>query len=154
MIRSVPLVLVRRRSKLLLGCKSDMNCMFVLSPGQGVFIVSGFMRQVLGTTTGWRVPVGERHKVAVGCASGVKVAGSFLEFLAQVGYLLFKLADPTWLTIVDSRQVRSLICEFAAGDERSCALNSRPEPVQTAGSWKCQMISDGRPPAARAADGR
>lgn len=29
-----------------------------------------------------------------------------------------------------------------------------PGPVQLAGSWKCQMTSDGRPPAARAADGR
>jgi transposase len=27
-------------------------------------------------------------------------------------------------------------------------------PVQLAGSWKCQITSDGRPPAARAADGR
>jgi hypothetical protein len=28
------------------------------------------------------------------------------------------------------------------------------ELIQAAGSWKCQMTSDGRPPAARAADGR
>jgi hypothetical protein len=28
------------------------------------------------------------------------------------------------------------------------------EPVQAAGSWKCQMTSDGKRPAARAADGR
>jgi glycerol uptake facilitator-like aquaporin len=34
------------------------------------------------------------------------------------------------------------------------ALNPGPEPVQLAGSWKCQITSDGRPPAARAADGR
>jgi hypothetical protein len=32
-------------------------------------------------------------EVAVGCASGVKVVSSFFEFLAQVEYLLFKLAD-------------------------------------------------------------
>jgi hypothetical protein len=31
---------------------------------------------------------------------------------------------------------------------------ARPEQVQAAGSWKCQMTSDGRPPAALAADGR
>jgi hypothetical protein len=37
-------------------------------------------------------PVGERHEVAVGCAGGVEVVGSFLEFLAQVEYLLFELA--------------------------------------------------------------
>ena len=38
-------------------------------------------------------PVGERHEVAVGCAGGVEVVGSFLEFLTQVEYLVFKLAD-------------------------------------------------------------
>ncbi len=41
----------------------------------------------------WRVPVGERHEVLVGCAGGVKVVGSFLELLAQVEDLLFELAD-------------------------------------------------------------
>ena len=33
-------------------------------------------------------------------------------------------------------------------------LAVRQERIQPAGSWKCQMTSDGRPPAARAADGR
>src|SRR5258708_20071831 len=38
-------------------------------------------------------PVGECHEVAVGCARGVEVVGSFFEFLAQIEHLLFQLAD-------------------------------------------------------------
>jgi len=33
-------------------------------------------------------------------------------------------------------------------------IDRRREPVQAAGSWKCQMTSDGQWPAACAADGR
>jgi hypothetical protein len=42
--------------------------------------------------TGSPRPVGERHEVAVGCACGVDVVGSLLEFLAQVEHLQFQLA--------------------------------------------------------------
>jgi len=37
-------------------------------------------------------PVGQCHEVAVGCACGAEVVGSFFEFLAQVEHLLFQLA--------------------------------------------------------------
>ncbi len=69
-------------------------------------------------------------------------------------------------------RLTSLICGFTADEGRSCALIPRQRggllsstgarvvdrirqgTVQAAGSWKCQMTSDGRPSAARAAVGR
>jgi NAD(P)-dependent dehydrogenase (short-subunit alcohol dehydrogenase family) len=57
------------------------------SPGQGSCHRCCALRRANGH------PVGERHEVAVGCADGGEVVGSFLELLAQVEDLLFELAD-------------------------------------------------------------
>ena len=45
---------------------------------------------------------------------------------------------------------------WAAGLRRECLEPQRiwQELIQAAGSWKCQITSDGQPPPARAADGR
>jgi hypothetical protein len=57
----------------------------------------------------------------------------------------------------DSRSCRRLaasaqrVQRVAGPCRRMGSLSGRPVAVQAAGSWKCQMTSDGQPPAGRAA---
>ena len=77
------------------GCKSDM-CHMILPLSQVWWPLSRARVHATGVVHYGRAsghPIGERHEVAVGCAGGVKVVGSFFEFLAQVEDLLFELAD-------------------------------------------------------------
>jgi hypothetical protein len=104
-------------------------------------------------------PVGGCHKVAVGCACGIDVVGSLFEFLAQVEYLLFQLADAgtQCLGIVgapDSAGAEDLLAEYLRqpGGEVGVLLPQPPVLLPEVGKVREQGLLAGGC-GCRAADG-